>query len=101
EDGKRGFHVTGGQTCALPIYPNIAKILDAGITETPHPISDHPLRIGWGEGRGEGSRVLSAGRPYFVMELVGGIKMTDYCDRNHQIGRASCREGVEIAVGGQ
>jgi len=25
---------------------------------------------------------LSAGRPYFVMELVSGIKITDYCDQN-------------------
>ena len=38
-------------------HPNIAKVLDAGATET--------------------------GRPYFVMELVRGIKITDYCDQNH------------------
>jgi WD40 repeat protein len=37
-------------------HPNIAKVLDAGATET--------------------------GRPYFVMELVRGIKITDYCDQN-------------------
>src|SRR5205085_449299 len=24
----------------------------------------------------------SAGRPYFVMELVGGVKITDYCEQN-------------------
>jgi serine/threonine protein kinase len=36
-------------------HPNIAKVLDAGATE--------------------------AGRPYFVMELVNGIPITDYCDR--------------------
>jgi hypothetical protein len=23
------------------------------------------------------------GRPYFVMELVRGIKITEYCDKNH------------------
>src|SRR5947209_5396024 len=44
-------------TLELMDHPNIAKILDAGATET--------------------------GRPYFVMELVQGIKITDYCDQNN------------------
>jgi WD40 repeat protein/serine/threonine protein kinase len=43
------------QALALMDHPNIAKVLDAGATET--------------------------GRPYFVMELVRGIKITDYCDQ--------------------
>jgi len=42
------------QTLALMDRPNIAKVLDAGATET--------------------------GRPYFVMELVRGIPITHYCD---------------------
>ncbi|MGD0573399.1 MAG: tetratricopeptide repeat protein [Sedimentisphaerales bacterium] len=45
------------QALALMDHPNIAKVLDAGSTET--------------------------GRPYFVMELVRGIKITDYCDQNN------------------
>jgi serine/threonine protein kinase/tetratricopeptide (TPR) repeat protein len=45
------------QALALMDHPNIAKVLDAGATET--------------------------GRPYFVMELVRGIKITDYCDKNN------------------
>ena len=45
------------QALALMDHPNIAKVLDAGATET--------------------------GRPYFVMELVRGLKITDYCDQNH------------------
>ena len=45
------------QALALMDHPNIAKVLDAGATET--------------------------GRPYFVMELVRGVKITDYCDQNH------------------
>jgi len=45
------------QALALMDHPNIAKVLDAGSTE--------------------------AGRPYFVMELVRGIKFTEYCDQNH------------------
>jgi WD40 repeat protein len=44
------------QALALMDHPNIAKVLDAGATDT--------------------------GRPYFVMELVRGIKITEYCDQN-------------------
>ena len=40
------------QALAMMDHPNIAKVLDAGATQT--------------------------GRPYFVMELVRGIKITDY-----------------------
>ena len=43
------------QALALMDHPNIAKVLDAGTTEP--------------------------GRPYFVMELVKGIPITEYCDR--------------------
>jgi serine/threonine protein kinase/WD40 repeat protein len=45
------------QALALMDHPNIAKVLDAGTTDT--------------------------GRPYFVMELVRGIRITEYCDQNH------------------
>src|SRR5205809_367492 len=44
------------QALALMDHPNIAKVLDAGVT---------PL-----------------GRPFFVMELVRGIRITDFCDQN-------------------
>jgi eukaryotic-like serine/threonine-protein kinase len=43
------------QAIALMDHPNIARALDAGATE--------------------------AGRPYFVMELVRGTPITEYCDR--------------------
>ena len=45
------------QALALMDHPNIAKVLDAGATD--------------------------AGRPYFVMELVRGVKITDYCDQGN------------------
>jgi tetratricopeptide (TPR) repeat protein/tRNA A-37 threonylcarbamoyl transferase component Bud32 len=45
------------QALALMDHPNIAKVFDAGATDK--------------------------GRPYFVMELVRGIKITDYCDQNN------------------
>ena len=43
------------QALAMMDHPNIAKVLDAGTTDV--------------------------GRPFFVMELVRGIKITDYCDQ--------------------
>jgi serine/threonine protein kinase len=56
------------QALALMDHPNIAKVLDAGATET--------------------------GRPYFVMELVRGIKITDYCDQNN----LSTRSGWSLFI---
>ena len=43
------------QALALMDHPNIARVLDVGTT--------------------------GLGRPYFVMELVQGVPITDYCDR--------------------
>ena len=56
------------QALALMDHPNIAKVLDAGATDT--------------------------GRPFFVMELVRGIKITDYCDEN----RLSTQERLNLFV---
>src|SRR5262249_12641398 len=42
------------QALALMDHPNIAKVLDGGLTDS--------------------------GRPYFVMEYVKGVPITDYCD---------------------
>jgi serine/threonine protein kinase len=44
------------QALAMMDHPNIARVLDAGATD--------------------------AGRPFFAMELVRGVKITDYCDQN-------------------
>ncbi|HVS38861.1 MAG TPA: serine/threonine-protein kinase [Gemmataceae bacterium] len=54
------------QALALMDHPNIAKVLDAGATES--------------------------GRPYFVMELVKGVPITDFCDRN----QLTPREQLEL-----
>ena len=43
------------QALAMMEHPNIAKVFDGGATDT--------------------------GRPFFVMELVRGIRITDYCDQ--------------------
>ena len=43
------------QALALMDHPNIARVYDGGTTE--------------------------AGQPFFVMELVKGVPITEYCDR--------------------
>jgi serine/threonine protein kinase len=45
------------QALAMMDHPNIARVLDAGMTST--------------------------GRPYFVMELVRGVPITKYCDESN------------------
>src|SRR5436190_18586153 len=45
------------QALAIMDHPNIAKVFDGGATPS--------------------------GRPYFVMELVKGVAITDFCDLNH------------------
>src|SRR6059036_1886069 len=52
-------------------HPNIAKIYDAGATDS----SQSEI--------GNRQSAIPQGRPYFVMELVRGIKITDYCDQHH------------------
>ena len=56
------------QALALMDHPNIARVLDAGTTE--------------------------AGRPYFVMELVPGVSITDYCDKNN----LSAKDRLELFI---
>ena len=56
------------QALALMDHQHIAKVLDAGATDT--------------------------GRPYFVMELVRGVPITEYCDRN----QLTPKERLELFV---
>jgi eukaryotic-like serine/threonine-protein kinase len=56
------------QALAMMDHPNNARVFDARTTAT--------------------------GRPYFVMELVKGVPITDYCDQNH----LSPRERLELFV---
>src|SRR5215207_8651188 len=56
------------QALTMMDHPNIAKVFDAGTTD--------------------------AGRPFFVMELVKGIPITDYCDK----ARLNTRHRLELFV---
>ena len=56
------------QALAMMDHPNIAKVLDGGTTDK--------------------------GRPYFVMELVRGIRITDYCDQ----AQLSTKERLDLFI---
>jgi serine/threonine protein kinase/Flp pilus assembly protein TadD len=56
------------QALAIMDHPNIAKVFDGGATTT--------------------------GRPYFVMELVKGVPITEFCDQN----RLTPRQRLELFI---
>ena len=56
------------QALAMMDHPHIAKVLDAGATDT--------------------------GRPFFVMELVRGLPITEYCDKN----KLSTQQRLELFI---
>src|SRR6184192_3156785 len=58
------------QALALMDHPNIAKVLEAGTTDS--------------------------GRPYFVMELVKGVPITKYCDDHHLSPRGRLELFVQV-----
>ena len=61
------------QALALMDHPNIAKVFDAGATDS--------------------------GRPYFVMELVCGVKITDYCDQQKLSTRQRLGLFIQVCQG--
>ncbi len=75
------------QALALMEHPNIARIFDAGMTGE---IQNSERRM-----QNEGAltpALNSTGRPYFVMELVKGIPITEYCEEK----RLTARERLEL-----
>ncbi len=56
------------QALALMDHPNIARVLDGGVTDI--------------------------GRPFFVMELVQGVPITEFCDKN----QLSVEERVKLFI---
>jgi serine/threonine protein kinase/tetratricopeptide (TPR) repeat protein len=63
------------QALALMDHPNIAKVFDGGTTGGERGRVSAPSTPG-----ADATRL--AGRPYFVMELVKGVPITEYCDQN-------------------
>ena len=63
------------QALALMNHPNIAKVYDAGMTES--------------------------GRPYFSMEYVKGVPLTDYCDTHRLSTEERLRIFIQVCMGVQ
>eukprot|EP00913_Durusdinium_trenchii_P035348 g33078.t1 len=60
------------QALAMMDHPNVSKVLDAGTTTT--------------------------GRPYFVMDLVRGVPLTEFCDENQLSTRDRLKLFVDICM---
>src|SRR5207302_8103506 len=88
EDGIRDFHVTGVQTCALPISVPIRWSVLYGLNPMAGVIEVYRWALLGAGDFPAGSLALSVLVGSLV--LAGGV----------QIGRASCRERVEMAVVG-
>src|SRR5262245_6362037 len=58
------------QALAIMDHPNIARVFDGGVTPS--------------------------GRPYFVMELVRGVPITEFCDHNHLTPRRRLELFVDV-----
>jgi serine/threonine-protein kinase len=58
------------QALALMDHPNIARVIDAGATDSGH--------------------------PYFVMELVKGVPITEFCDKNHLVPEARLKLFLDV-----
>jgi serine/threonine protein kinase len=63
------------QALAMMDHPNIARVLDAGATET--------------------------GRPYFVMELVRGVRITEFCDQRQLSAVQRLKLFTQVCLGVQ
>jgi serine/threonine protein kinase/Tfp pilus assembly protein PilF len=72
------------QALAMMDHPNIAKVLDGGTTG-----SEHDAQA---SAAASLASAACSGRPYFVMELVKGTPITEYCDKH----RLTTRDRLQL-----
>src|SRR5690606_40624099 len=83
EAGIRYFHVTGVQTCALPISPPFDRVI-AWATPTVIPKA-------WTDQTRHGGRIVTPVK-------IAPVASANLTVAASEIGRASCRERVDISV---
>jgi serine/threonine protein kinase/WD40 repeat protein len=99
------------QALAILDHPNIAKVFDAGTTQVGLELppkthsgtnaegqngaakNDPPALENNGSSKGA-IETIPSGRPYFVMELVKGVPITAFCDKN----KLSTRQRLELFI---
>src|SRR5690606_41040026 len=99
--GIRDFHVTGVQTCALPIYGH----------RNPKP---YGYSSGFGQSTYTGRYIRTTFSNIMFSKMESGVALTEEQSQSYlnyislcadwvlgcnQIGRASCRERVKISLG--
>src|SRR5207253_8601948 len=101
EDGIRDGHVTGVQTCALPISglrigyePDDEEQMTNDETKPNHEIPKNERQI-------NGHRLLLRSIPYSDLVIPSSFDIRHSVLGELKIGRASCRERVKISVVGE
>src|SRR5690606_40408263 len=110
EDGIRDFHVTGVQTCALPISAQtfVEDVTLAGIRDADRGFAEKEQMDRLRKYHGDKAQwVLSAWVDTWLSEPFQDWTLSDTLPRvlcpvlaihgdQDELGRASCREGVEV-----
>src|SRR5690606_40807328 len=99
EDGIRDFHVTGVQTCALPIFHHPGElpgeVADAGLVLERIVSVEGPV---WMMGERLGALLADPDRVALLLESLRGVEEEPSL-LGAKIGRASGRERVKRATG--
>ena len=102
------------QALAILDHPNIAKVYDAGTTQSGLELPARPQNGTKAEGQNGVAKEevinkpthtyngpskgttesIPQGRPYFVMELIKGVPITEFCDKN----KLNTRQRLELFV---
>src|SRR5436309_11601230 len=100
EDGIRDFHVTGVQTCALPILPALRQLGDS----LAHKALEFDDVVKSGRTHLMDAVPVTLGQEFagYAAQVRQGVERIEgTLERLGQIGRASCRERGWVAVGGR
>src|SRR5690606_40412336 len=99
-DGIRDFHVTGVQTCALPIFGTVSEsggVPTGAIIESGSNANGDYVR--WAGGVQECWTVMSGGSSTRSWTFPASFIAAPVVSIAMEIGRASCRERVQVTVG--